>query len=194
MMKACVIRLWALAVLLGGLASASPVCLEALALASPSTTRSVTRSLLEKARDLETRGRMDLAAQTWQQVLLADPDNTKALGGMARAAALKGDNALAQTYVERLRRINPNDPAIAAVAKMQAMPNPPTAKTTNNPPSPSQPARHLGAAEMAAYQALNAKRIDEAEAGFKAILARDPGNPSALAGMGYVRMQQGNFL
>jgi tetratricopeptide (TPR) repeat protein len=194
MMKACVIRLWALAVLLGGLILASPVCSEAQVLASPSTTQSVTKSLLEKARDLESRGRMDLAAQTWQQVLLADPGNTEALGGMARAAALKGDNALAQTYVERLRRINPNDPAIAAVANMQAKPHPAAAKTTNNPPSPSQPVWHLGAAEMAAYEALNAKRIDEAEVGFKAILARDPGNPSALAGMGYVRMQQANFL
>jgi tetratricopeptide (TPR) repeat protein len=46
---------------------------------------------------------------------------------------------------------------------------------------------------MAAYRALNANHIDEAETRFKAILASDPGDPKALAGMGYVRMQQGNF-
>jgi tetratricopeptide (TPR) repeat protein len=49
------------------------------------------------------------------------------------------------------------------------------------------------AAELAAYQALNANRVDEAESDFKAILASAPQNPAALAGMGYVRMQQGNF-
>ncbi len=46
---------------------------------------------------------------------------------------------------------------------------------------------------MAAYQALNGNRIQEAETRFRAILAGDPNNPKALAGMGYVRMQQGNF-
>ena len=49
------------------------------------------------------------------------------------------------------------------------------------------------AEEMAAYQALNANRIDEAETRFKAILTSEPENAQALAGMGYVRMQQGNF-
>ncbi len=69
--------------------------------------------LLEKAHALEARGRMDMAAQTWQQVLLADPNNTEALGGLARAAKLSGNSALAGTYLDRLRAINPNDPNIA---------------------------------------------------------------------------------
>ena len=58
----------------------------------------------------------------------------------------------------------------------------------------NRPASSAAAAEAAAYQALNAKHIDEAEARFKEILAKQPGDPNALAGMGYVRMQQGNFL
>jgi tetratricopeptide (TPR) repeat protein len=49
------------------------------------------------------------------------------------------------------------------------------------------------AAEVAAYQALNANRIDEAKTRFKAILAAAPGNERALAGMGYVLMQQSDF-
>ena len=53
--------------------------------------------------------------------------------------------------------------------------------------------RARSAAEIAAYKALNAKHIDEAETRFKAILAKEPENAKALAGMGYVRMQQGNF-
>ena len=158
----------------------------------------VTQPLLAKASALEARGRRDLAVQTWHQVLLADPNNTEALGGLARAATLDGNPALAQTYLERLRRINPNDPNIARVAKLQpahvrlnaaaaAQPQPRT-------PAPGTAAPPASAAELAAYQALNAKRIDDAEKGFTAILAKEPSNPGALAGMGYVRMQQGNFL
>ena len=59
-----------------------------------------------------------MAAQTWQQVLLADPNNTEALGGLARAAKLSGNTPLAQTYIERLRQINPNDPGIARAETM----------------------------------------------------------------------------
>jgi tetratricopeptide (TPR) repeat protein len=50
------------------------------------------------------------------------------------------------------------------------------------------------AMEIEAYKALNAKHLDQAEALFKAVLDKDPANPRALAGMGYIRMQQGNFL
>ena len=82
-----------------------------------------TQSLLDKAHALETRGRMDMAAQTWQQVLLADPKNTEALGGLARAAKTAGNGALANTYLERLRAINPNDPGIARAEAASAQPN-----------------------------------------------------------------------
>src|SRR5476651_1014584 len=86
-------------------------------------TQSATQSLLDKAHALEVRGRMDMAAQTWQQVLLADPQNTTALAGLARAAKLGGNNALASTYLERLRAINPNDPNIARVENMVSQQN-----------------------------------------------------------------------
>ena len=49
---------------------------------------SATQTLLDKAHALEVRGRLDMAAQTWQQVLLADPNNVDALSGLARAAKL----------------------------------------------------------------------------------------------------------
>ncbi len=61
---------------------------------------------------------MDLAAQQWQQVLLTDPNNTEALGGLARAAKLSGNVSLASTYLERLRAINPSDPNISRVEQM----------------------------------------------------------------------------
>ena len=45
----------------------------------------------------------------------------------------------------------------------------------------------------AAYRALNGKHIEEAEGRFKEILGTQPSSGRALAGMGYVRMQQSNF-
>lgn len=46
---------------------------------------------------------------------------------------------------------------------------------------------------MAAYDALNSDHLGEAESLFQAILVTDPKDSRAVAGMGYVRMQQGNF-
>ncbi len=310
------------------------------------TATAATRALLDKAHALEVRGRMDIASQDWQQVLLSDPNNTEALGGLARAAKLSGNLALANTYLNRLRAINPNDPNISRVESMitqqgqvqqlqqagslaqsgqydaamkiyrQAFGSTPppgdwalayyqTEAATNDgrdhaiaglrelinhypndsryqialgriltyspktrsegraylqrhPADPaamealrqsllwdsanpamapvikSYLARHkdpelaaklqqtltqaaaaarsgapsaadqanlqaqaeqraANAQEAAAYSALNAKHLPEADQRFQAILAKDPNNPRALAGMGYVRMNQGNF-
>ena len=298
-----------------------------------------TQALLDKAHALEVRGRMDMAAQTWQQVLLADPNNTDALAGLARAAKMSGNNNLSGTYTDRLRALNPNDPNLARIESMgsqqnqsaalaqagkfaqsgqyaQAMaiyrktfgdapppgdwalayyeteaaipddrphavaglraliqkypndsryqialgriltynpatraegrrflekhPNDPQAvealhqslvwdqsnpasaadirsylakhndaqladalkkqpkPSTTVPQTPEQlaeasAARSRSQEEQAAYASLNAKRLDEADTRFKAILAKEPDNPRALAGLGYVRMQQGSF-
>ena len=328
-------RFWAPAVLLGA-ASLTPLMTAQTAQAPPAATQ----PLLEKAHALEVRGRMDMAAQTWQQVLLADPNNTEALGGLARAARLAGNQALASTYIDRLRAINPNDPNIARaenlgtqldhnvqlqqagklaqqgkyaeamtiyrrvygdsppagdmalayyeteaateegrphaiaglrtlVAKnpgdsrfqvalgriltynprtraegrklLEAHPGDPQAVEAlrqsllwdaQNPASTAEIREYLShhqdaqlsqalqampkqaapqraptpeeraaaavnatrtAEDNAAYKALNARHLDEAESRFKAILAKEPTNANALAGMGYLRMQQANF-
>jgi cellulose synthase operon protein C len=207
MMKACVIRLWAPAILLGAIAvGGSQARLDAQAPSAPTqASPSPTQSLLDKAREFEARGRIDLAVQTWQQVLLTDPKNAVALGELARAAALDGNAAMSRSYLERLRAINPNDPNIARVEKMSMQratetPTPANPGSANGETTGSavntelSTARARSLAEMAAYQSLNAKRIDEAETRFKAILAKEPGDSNALAGMGYVRMQQGNFM
>ncbi|WP_419806530.1 cellulose synthase subunit BcsC-related outer membrane protein [Terriglobus sp.] len=102
-----------------GLALALSACVVAPAQGSVAATQ----ALLDKAHALETRGRMDMAAQTWQQVLLADPKNTEALGGLARAAKLSGNDALATTYLGRLRAINPNDPGIARAESATSQPS-----------------------------------------------------------------------
>src|SRR5215472_7221133 len=83
--------------------------------ASPERTRQV---LIANAHALESRGRPDMAIQIWQQILLSDPKNTEALAGLARDFKLSGNLTQAETTLEKLRAINPNDPNIA---KIQAM-------------------------------------------------------------------------
>jgi tetratricopeptide (TPR) repeat protein len=69
--------------------------------------------LLGKARSLEGRGRMDLAAESWQQVLLADPNNLEALAGLVRFERQAGRNQEAERYQERLRRLDPRNASLA---------------------------------------------------------------------------------
>jgi tetratricopeptide (TPR) repeat protein len=48
-------------------------------------------------------------------------------------------------------------------------------------------------AERAAFAALNAHHLEEAQSRFMEILEKDPNNGRAAAGMGFLRMQQNNF-
>ncbi len=70
-----------------------------------------TRSLLDHAHALELSGRLDSAAQIWQQVLLADSNNTEALAGLAHSAKASGNPALAKVYLDRLLTIKSNNPS-----------------------------------------------------------------------------------
>ena len=107
--------------ILGGTLACSAIPIPASAqAASQAAGAAATQALLEKAHTLETRGRLDMASQTWQQVLLSDPNNTEALAGQARAAKVAGNNALANSYLEQLKAISPNDPGIARAEKVSA--------------------------------------------------------------------------
>jgi cellulose synthase operon protein C len=77
--------------------------------------------LLGKARSLEARGRMDLATQNWKQVLLVNPSQMEALAGLARYAKQNGDADAERGYLNRMRKINPKDPAIATVERMRVI-------------------------------------------------------------------------
>jgi len=314
------------------------IIVTALTYAQTPSAKADIQLLLDRAHAAEGRGRIDQAEQSWQQVLLSDPNNLEALAGMARGAKLAGRNIEAESYLNRIRAINPNDPSIARVESMVAQqsqlnqlqeagklatsgqydaamkiyrqvfgnspppgdwalayyqtesatvdgkghaiaglrdlinrypkdsryqialgtiltynpktraegreylerhPNDPDAMSAlrnsllwdaanpnmapviraylkNHPdpelsvrmndalrhagptgsytPSPEELARRAdNAEEAAAYAALNARRLEEAESRFQAILAKQANNPRALAGMGYVRMNQGNF-
>jgi tetratricopeptide (TPR) repeat protein len=54
-------------------------------------------------------------------VLLVDPNQTEALAGLARQAKQKGDAKGVRTYLDRLRKVNPRDPAIAAIERMRVL-------------------------------------------------------------------------
>ncbi len=296
-----------------GATSLAPVTLAAYGQAG----QAATQPLLEKAHALEARGRVDMAAQIWQQVLLADPNNAEAQAGLARAAKASesgagpnhraelqqagklaqqgqyaqamnayraiygnnpppGDVALAYYETEaateegrphaiaglrglsaqnpgdsryqialgriltynpktrpegrRLLEAHPNDPQAVESLRQSLLwdaQNPATSGAIRGylakhndaqlaaalhgerrsggggggkgvRLTPEQRAEYaLGAARSAearaAYKALNEKKLEEAEERFKAILANNPDNADALAGMGYVRMQQANF-
>src|SRR5258708_18087521 len=77
--------------------------------------------LIEKARTLEGRGRLDLAAQTWKQVLMAEPNQPEALASLARFTKQTGQLKDSQLYLERLKRINPNDPALGQIQAMRVL-------------------------------------------------------------------------
>ncbi len=80
-----------------------------------------TDLLLSKAHSLEGRGRLDLAAQALEQVLMADPANTEALAGLARYAKQAGKPKQAEQYLDRLRRLDPGNPAITQVGEMSSL-------------------------------------------------------------------------
>ncbi|HMD22234.1 MAG TPA: tetratricopeptide repeat protein, partial [Alloacidobacterium sp.] len=80
----------------------------------------VEKALLAKAQSLAASGHLDMAAQTWQQVLLADPNNREALSGIAKADMQLGKTDEARMYLERLRAAGGN---AADLAKIQGMPD-----------------------------------------------------------------------
>src|ERR1035438_8785269 len=95
-----------------GLGLAVLLCLSAAQMRGQSAAE---KTLLDKAQSQEQSGHLDLAAQTWQQILLSDPKNEEALAGLGRWAKLSGDDAAAQTWIDRLRAVNPNSPEIAKI-------------------------------------------------------------------------------
>ncbi len=95
------------------------LALVVLVTASGFAASTATDLLLAKARSLEGRGLMDLAAQSWQQVLMSDPNQPEALAGLARWAKQNGHAEDANQYLARLRKVSPQNPAIASVEAMK---------------------------------------------------------------------------
>jgi tetratricopeptide (TPR) repeat protein len=188
-MRSHATRLWARPILLGGVLLANvPVRTEAQIAPSPApaaptqASQAATRSLLDKAHALEARDRMDLAVQTWHQVLLADPNNAEALAGLARAAMAGGNEELARSYLARLAASNPNDPNIARIEKM--------APQQDQDGKLKQAATLAGAGQYAAAMEIYRQLYgdapppgDTALAYYDTQAATEDGRPKAVAGL-----------
>ncbi len=103
----------------GQIAATALLCCLALPLCAQKSNNA-EQILIQKAEALEARGRPDLAAQVWQQILLSDPNNPQALEGVARSFRLSGDTSASDAAIEKLRRINPNDPNIAKLQNLRS--------------------------------------------------------------------------
>ena len=109
----------------------------------------------------------------------SDPDAAQAL---RQALVWESSNPSSAGDLRDYLRTHPNDEELAAKLKDNearlAQMNSGIARTPE---------------ERAAFAALNAKRLDEAQQRFQAILDKDPKNGRMAAGMGFLRMQQNNF-
>jgi cellulose synthase operon protein C len=76
--------------------------------------------LLAKAQSLQAHGHLELAIQTWQQVLLSDPTDREALLGIAKADMQLGKTEEAQRLTQRLRDLGATS---ADLRQMEAMPH-----------------------------------------------------------------------
>ena len=96
-------------------------CALAMGLARPLYAQSTAEKiLLSKAQSLVAHGHLELAVQTWQQVLLSDPTDRDALLGIAKADMQLGKTEEAQKYVQRLRDLGSGS---ADLAQIEAMPH-----------------------------------------------------------------------
>ncbi len=157
-----------------------------------------------------------MAIQLWQQILLSAPNNSDALAGLVKDYKLVGSPDLANQALDRLRKINPRDPAVLSALRQDlasnsanAKPAPQIHQSLPSHPVDTKPAANLSQnqktpavihsaitrnpAESAAFAALNAHKLDEADKLFSDLLESEPANGRTLAGMGYLRMQQKNF-
>lgn len=82
---------------------------------------SAAANLLKQAASLESRGRYDLAVQTWQRALLADPDQVDALLGLARNAKRRGDLAEAGRLTARIRAAGGDRAELEEIESMRSL-------------------------------------------------------------------------
>ena len=108
-----------------------------------------------------------------------DPDASE---GLRQALVWESDNPNSAGQLRDYLKTHPNDTELTARLKDNeqklAQMNSGIARTPE---------------ERAAFAALNAKKLSEAEQRFNTLLQKDPKNGRAAAGMGFLRMQQNNF-
>ena len=158
------------------------------------------KDLISKAEALESRGRPDIAVQVWQQILLSDPNNAEALAGVARDYRLSGNSTASDEALDKLRKINPNDPNIGRIQTLTSnksrdarLSQAGALAKAGNPEAAMRIYRELfgdhppdGDIAMAYYDTLystpNGK--SEALAAMRAMAARNPGDQRFVVTLG----------
>jgi len=176
--------------------------LSIVSIASAQTPKEIQlkQDLIAKARSLESRGRPDLAVQDWQQVLLSDPNNPEALAGVARDYRLSGNSQASDEALDKLRRINPNDPNIAKIQSLSSnktrdarMGQAGALAKAGNPEAAMRIYRELygdhppdGDIAMAYYDTLYSTANGKSEAleAMRAMAARNPGDQRFVVTLG----------
>jgi tetratricopeptide (TPR) repeat protein len=159
-------------------------------------------ALVRQAAFWRERGRKDLAGQSLQRALAADPNNTDALAAMARYAREDGDIAGAERWTARLRKAAPNDPRLrqpaapvaAAQPRVEEARRPAAPPSTPQPvPRPAAPVDRGASSRAAGFAALEKGQLDAAGRDFEAALKVRPNDQDALGGLGVVRLRQERF-
>ncbi len=116
------------------------------------------------------------------RILQAHPSDSAAQSALRQALIWDSSNPASASELREYLKSHPQDTELAAKLnenqKKLAQMNSGIART---------------AAERAAFAALNAGHLDEANQLFTELLAKDPTNSRAAAGMGFLRMRQQDF-
>ncbi|MDR3741709.1 MAG: tetratricopeptide repeat protein, partial [Terracidiphilus sp.] len=116
------------------------------------------------------------------RILQAHPQDSEAQAGLRQALIWGSANPSSAAELRQYLKAHPQDTEVAKNLKTNeaklAQMNSGIART---------------AEERAAFAALNAHRLDEAQARFTELLRKEPENGRVAAGMGFLRMQQKDF-
>lgn len=74
--------------------------------------------LVDQGKYWQERGRSDRAAEAWQKILRLNPNQPEALYGMGVAETEAGRADGARTYLERLKKAQPNSPLVARLTQV----------------------------------------------------------------------------
>lgn len=76
--------------------------------------------LLDRAKAQAQGGHLDIAASTWKQVLVSDPNNMEALRSLASIEAQLGHQQEADAYIQRLQKLGASSAIIGELQQLHA--------------------------------------------------------------------------
>src|ERR1700744_5777404 len=80
------------------------------------------RILLDRAKTQVQSGHLDIAASTWKQVLISDPNNMEALRNLATVEAQLGHRQEADGYIQRLQKLGASPTIIGQLQELRSRP------------------------------------------------------------------------